>query len=79
VNFALGMDNPFAGELRNNPATEAIYGQLISRNFTPFVNFIYHARSNVLFSAEYRRLQTQNLDSSLETANQIGLSVGYIF
>jgi hypothetical protein len=32
-----------------------------------------------LFSAEYRRLQTQNLDSSQETANQIGLSVGYIF
>jgi hypothetical protein len=79
VNFALGQDNPFAGELRNNPATVAIYGPLISRNLTPFVNFIYHARSNVLFSAEYRRLQTQNLDSSLETANQIGLSVGYIF
>jgi hypothetical protein len=79
VNFALGQDNPFAGELRNFPATEALYGQLISRNFTPFVNFIYHARSNVLFSAEYRRLQTYNLDSNLETANQIGLSVGYIF
>jgi hypothetical protein len=79
LNFALGQDNPFAGELRNFPATEALYGQLISRNFTPFVNFIYHARSNVLFSAEYRRLQTYNLDSNLETANQIGLSVGYIF
>jgi hypothetical protein len=79
MNFALGMDNPFAGELRNFPATEAFYGQLISRNFTPFVNFIYHARSNVLFSAEYRRLQTYNLDSNVETANQIGLSVGYIF
>jgi hypothetical protein len=79
LNFALGQDNPFAGELRNFPATEALYGQLISRNLTPFVNFIYHARSNVLFSAEYRRLQTYNLDSNLETANQIGLSVGYIF
>jgi hypothetical protein len=79
VNFALGMDNPFAGELRNFPATDALYGQLISRNLTPFVNFIYHVRSNVLFSAEYRRLQTSTLDSNLETANQIGLSVGYIF
>jgi hypothetical protein len=79
LNFALGQDSPFAGELRNFPATEAYYGQLLSRNLTPFVNFIYHARSNVLFSAEYRRLQTYNLDSSLETANQIGLSVGYIF
>lgn len=79
MNFALGQDNPFASELRNNPATAGYYGQLVSRNFTPFVNFIYHARSNVLFSAEYRRLQTYNLDSNTETANQIGLSVGYIF
>ena len=79
MNFALGQDNPFASELRNNPATAGYYGQLLSRNFTPFVNFIYHARSNVLFSAEYRRLQTYNLDSNTETANQIGLSVGYIF
>jgi hypothetical protein len=79
VNFALGQDNPFAGELRNYPATAYYYGPLLSRNLTPFVNFIYHARSNVLFSAEFRRLQTQNLDSSQETANQIGLSVGYIF
>jgi hypothetical protein len=79
MNFALGQDNPFAGELRNFPATAEYYGPLTSRNFTPFVNFIYHARSNVLFSAEYRRLQTYYLDSDLETANQIGLSVGYIF
>jgi hypothetical protein len=79
VNFALGQDNPFAGELRNFPATVYYYGPLTARNLTPFVNFIYHARSNVLFSAEYRRLQTNYLDSNLETANQIGLSVGYIF
>jgi hypothetical protein len=79
LNFALGQDNPFAGELRNFPATAYYYGPLTSRNLTPFVNFIYHARSNVLFSAEYRRLQTYYLDSNLETANQIGLSVGYIF
>jgi hypothetical protein len=79
MNFALGQDNPFAGELRNFPATAYYYGPLMSRNLTPFVNFIYHARSNVLFSAEYRRLLTQNLDSNQETSNQIGLSVGYIF
>jgi hypothetical protein len=79
VNFAVGQDNPFAGELRKFPATVYYYDALMSRNLTPFVNFIYHARSNVLFSAEYRRLQTYYLDSNLETANQIGLSVGYIF
>ena len=79
VNFAYGMDNPFGSELRAFPATGFFYGSSLSRNQSPFVNFIYHVRSNVLFSAEYRRLQTSNLDSNVETANQIGLSVGYIF
>jgi hypothetical protein len=79
MNFAFGDDNPFANQLRNNPATGIYYGWEWTRNLTPFVNFIYHARSNVLFSVEYRRLQTYNLDSNDDTANQIGVSVGYIF
>ncbi len=79
LNFAFGDDNPFASELREYPASSYYYGPLHSRNLTGFVNFIYHVRSNVVFSVEYRRLQTYNLDSDIDTANQIGLSVGYIF
>ncbi len=79
VNFAIGQDNPFASELRSYPGTAYYYGPLLSRNLTPFVNFIYRVRSDVLFSVEYRRLQTYNLDTNSDTANQIGLSVGYIF
>jgi hypothetical protein len=79
VNFAYGMDNPFAGELRAFPASGIFYGSSLSRNQTPFVNFIYRARSDVLFSVEYKRLQTYTLDSSANTANQIGLSMGYLF
>jgi hypothetical protein len=79
LNFAFGDDNPFASELREYPASTYYYGPLHSRNLTGFVNFIYHVRSNVVFSVEYRRLQTYNLDSDIDTANQIGLSVGYIF
>jgi hypothetical protein len=79
LNFAFGDDNPFANELREYPASTYYYGSLHSRNITGFANFIYHVRSNVLFSVEYRRIQTYNLDSNVDTANQIGLSVGYIF
>jgi hypothetical protein len=79
MNFAFGDDNPFASELRAYPASSYYYGPLHSRNITGFANFIYHVRSNVLFSVEYRRIQTYNLDSDIDTANQIGLSVGYIF
>jgi hypothetical protein len=79
VNFAYGQDNPFASELRYFPASAYYYGSLLSRNQSPFVNFIYRVRSDVLFSVEYRRLQTYTLDSNANTANQIGLSLGYAF
>jgi hypothetical protein len=79
VNFAYGQDNPFASELRAFPATAYYYGSIHSRNQSPFVNFIYRVRSDVLFSVEYRRLQTYTLDSNANNANQIGTSIGYIF
>ncbi len=80
VNFAYGQDNPFASELREFPASAYYYGgSSLSRNLSPFVNFIYRVRSDVLVSVEYRRLQTYTLDSGANNANQIGTSVGYIF
>jgi hypothetical protein len=79
VNLAYGMDNPFASELRAFPASGIFYGSSLSRNQSPFVNFIYRARSDVLFSVEYKRLQTYTLDSGANTANQIGISMGYLF
>ena len=79
INGALGDDNPFSSELRrfeNNP----IYANgLLSRNLTPFVNFIYRPRSDVVFSLEYKHLKTFTVDSNANAANHINLSVGYIF
>jgi len=79
VNFALGQDSPFASELRAFPATANLYGSSLSRNLSPFVNFIYRVHSDVLVSVEYRRLQTYTLDSNANLANQIGISLGYLF
>ncbi len=79
MNFAYGQDNPFASELRAYPASAYYYGYLLSRNRSPFVNFIYRVRSDVLFSVEYRRLQTYTLDSDANVANQISISLGYLF
>jgi hypothetical protein len=79
VNAAVGQDNPFSAELRSFPATADYYGPLQSRNLSPFLNFIYQVRSDVLFSVEYRRLQSYPLDSKPNKANQISLSMGYLF
>jgi len=78
INGALGLDNPFAGELRRYNYN-SIYTSTFSRNLVPLVNFIYQIRSDVLFSVEYRHLDTTVLDSGSARANHVNLSLGYIF
>jgi hypothetical protein len=79
INAALGDDNPFASQLREYGNTPSYYGVLLSRNLSPFVNFIYQLRSDLMFSVEYRYLRTFQLDDDAYSANHINLSVGYIF
>src|SRR4030081_296640 len=78
INAAIGLDNPFASELRSYN-TNPIYEDSYTRNLSPLVNFIYQVRSDLLFSTEYRRLQTSVLDKNANSANHINLSLGYIF
>lgn len=79
INGAFGDDNPFAAELREYKSNPSYLGFLLSKNLSPFVNFIYEPRSNVVFSTEYRRIKTFPLDASATAANLISLSLGYIF
>ena len=78
INAALGLDNPFASEMRQYKVNW-IYPEMYSRNLSPLVNFIYQVRSDVLFSTEYRYLQTSVLDRGSNKAHHLNLSLGYIF
>ena len=78
INAALGLDNPFASELREYQSN-SIYGVPYTRNLSPLANFIYTLRSDILFSLEYRRMQTTLLDSGSNSANHFNMSIGYIF
>jgi hypothetical protein len=78
INGAIGLENPFASELRSYTAN-TVYLDSYSRNLSPLVNIIYQVRSDVLFSIEYRRLQTAVLDSGTNRANHVNFGVGYIF
>ena len=78
INGAFGVDSPFAGELRQYNAN-SIYPGSYTRNLSPLVNFIYQIRSDILFSTEYRYLNSTVLDSGSFSAHQISLSMGYIF
>jgi hypothetical protein len=78
INAAVGLDNPFASEMRQYQLY-SVYSESYTRNLSPLVNFIYQVRSDILFSMEYRRMQTSVLDSGSNSANHINLSLGYIF
>jgi len=78
INAAFGSDNPFAGELRQSYST-FYAGQALSRNIVPLANFIYQIRSDILFSVEYRYLDTSILDTGSNRASHVNLSLGYIF
>jgi hypothetical protein len=78
INAALGLDNPFSSELRKYQSN-SIYGVPYTRNLSPLANFIYTLRSDILFSLEYRRMQTTLLDSGSNSANHFNMSIGYIF
>jgi hypothetical protein len=79
INAAYGQDNPYASELDKFPGTFSYNGLLFTRNQSPMVNFIYQVRSDVEFSAEYRRLRTMILNAPTQTANHITGSLGYRF
>ncbi len=78
INGAFGSDNPFANDFRRYNANFQYPGSY-TRNLSPLVNFIYQIRSDILFSTEYRYLKSTVLDSGSNSANQINLSLGYIF
>jgi hypothetical protein len=78
-NGAYGLDNPFAGQLRDDGGNTTYYPVPLSKNESGFVNFLYQPRSDIVFSLEYRRIKTFTLDRSANAANIASISVGYLF
>jgi hypothetical protein len=78
LNAAFGIDNPTAGELRM-AAASGYPGTLLAQNRSALVNFVYRPRSNLLFSTEYRHLQSFQLYNVNYSAEQVNLMMGVLF
>jgi hypothetical protein len=78
-NGAAGLDNPFADDIRAFPNSVSYADPTLLQNRSVFVNFVYHARSNLLFSSEYRRLQTFVINNTSHSAGQMNLMMGILF
>ena len=79
-NAAMGLDNAFAGELRNaSYYPDADIYDYLARNRTFSGNLIFRPRAYLLFSAEYRNLHSWQINHVDNTANSMSLSAGYLF
>ncbi|HXJ97081.1 MAG TPA: hypothetical protein VMT20_29945 [Terriglobia bacterium] len=78
-NGAFGQDFSTPANLQYVTQRGSYSGPPIGRNQSVFVNGIYHLRSNLMFSAEYRRLRTAEPQPGIFTANQVSLSAATLF
>jgi hypothetical protein len=79
LNAAFGMDNVFAGQLRRYAIPGGTVYQNLARNRTYTGNVIYSPTAYLLFSLEYRHLESSPVLGSSVGANVIGLAAGYKF
>lgn len=78
-NAAFGMDNPYASDLKYFPYAQSYGDPTLAKNQAGFVNMIYRPRSDLLFSAEYRRLNTDSLSAGWNGAGHLNLMMGVLF
>ena len=78
-NGAFGEDYPFASDLRGLAPSQRVFYPLIGRNAGAFVNSIYRARSNLLFSVEYRHIWTSGINDEKIGADRLNLGAGILF
>jgi hypothetical protein len=78
-NVAVGTGARNSSQLGQLALVDPTLATLSPRNEMIFANYIIHPRSNLLFSAEYRRLRTYPLFGAPAVAGQIGLAAGFLF
>ncbi len=79
LNGAFGIDTVPAAQLRPYADDYTSYYQNVARNRTFTGNVIYSPSAYLLFSLEYRRLETSPVNSPTAVSNIIGVAAGYKF
>jgi hypothetical protein len=78
-NVAAGTGGRNSVALREALGTTFPVPLIPARNEMIFGNYIFRPRSDLLFSAEYRRLRTYEITGLPNSAGQVGLAVGFLF
>ena len=78
-NGVVAQDDAFTAEIRGFATDQNNSGLIIGRNRGALGNVVFRPRSDLVFSAELRRLRTFPVYSSSTSTNQVNLSVGILF
>jgi hypothetical protein len=78
-NAAGGLGARDAGRLRAAAAYDPSLLPVPPSNRVYFFNYIFRPRSDLLFSAEYRRFHTSAIFGGPNVAGQVGLAAGFLF
>jgi hypothetical protein len=79
LNGVYAEDDAFAGDVRGFATDLNNGGPILGRNRGTLGNVVFRPRSDLLLSAEFRRLHTFPVYDSSSITNQVNLSVGILF
>ena len=78
INLALGGVGRKSADFRDAAQNDPVLQNLAFKNGSLVINYIFRPRSDLVFSAEYRRLQTYRI-SGKANAGETGLTAGFLF
>ncbi len=79
LNGVVAEDDAFTSDIRGFATDQNNFGSILGRNRGALANFVFRPRSDLLLSAELRRLRTFPVYSSSSVTNQLNLAVGILF
>jgi hypothetical protein len=79
VNGVFAEDNAFAGDVRGFAVDANNFVPILGRNRGALANVVYRPRSDLLLSAEFRRLHTFPIYNEASITNQVNLAIGILF
>jgi len=79
LNGVISQDDAFTANIRGFATDQNNFGEIIGRNRGALGNVVFRPRSDLILSAELKRLRTFPVYSSSTSLNQVNLSVGILF
>jgi hypothetical protein len=79
VNGVVSQDDALTANIRGFATDLNNFGEIIGRNRGALGNVVFRPRSDLILSAELKRLRTFPVYSSSTSLNQVNLSVGILF